>query len=1032
MKTNPRQTRLRDLARAAAVAALAIARTPAASQTATCPIDRPTLAGPSQVRTGQQYALSWTDVLSGRVGAADYYWVERATDSAFTRSLDRLKTTRAAITLPPGPTGSQILYHRITAANSCAGAAAAPAATSNVLVTRVTNDCASPDPVSGLAASPSAPPAFTTYVVSWDIFTGGPGPGGGPPADLKYRLRRTSPDGSQRDWLAEGGSASFTDPTGTYSYEVRAEDPCGAAGSWTTPLKVVVGDVPISSLLLVSEPRPMILVSAPPALPKTSFTVRNAGNTSIAVTARPTLDTFLLEPTAFTLAPYAEQRVSVTAMMGLPVARPFHGFAEVSGGGAALKIPLDVMVAAEAADASVTWSTDGADVNAAGDALLRSITNPGRKTAAFVSSIRQPWLAVETFDGTVWDRPLAPGETRFLKIRIDRAKRPTYGTEIGTVALHTAGRSEEPPTLSVVDDGPNLPLVYAVRPSAATTRTRVLYASLPNAADVRGVGRFTGDLWLSNLDALSDIDVTLYFTPIGQGGAEPRRVDLRLARGEVRRFRNIVGKVYGYDAACAVEVSSPSATLSSTAIVANTPNIPEQTRADAASSREGLHVTAPPTSGSQYGFEMRPTRPGEGVSATDPLFVLTGLTHDPGRRRSNLILLETAGYTTTVRVKLYQSNAAPVLKDGQPHILSVEVPANGTVQINDAELFPETLPTREQWALIEFETGFNDFGRLRGSVFPFATNIDDGTQDAALAVGVSQRSLDPIPPLSSVAVFGREGAGLSAVPYGGGAAPLLFPAAHIRGAALGTSTLRPVWRTRVTLTNVNQNEQRNYQLKFVGSDGTERFSGIGALSAGTSLTFPDVLRTFAGVTEEAQLYGSVLFENVRNPDGQTWQQTWKDIDVQTETYTFDPQNEARGEFKTGMEGFTYRHGYSSYQSNLGTVQIEGAETSSRYRTNLIIQETANASCLVLVSAYLKDSVLPIATKTLAIPPYGYYSKELFRDTLGLDLTELTDVRVVVRKAEGEGVFMAFISRINKVTADPANVFLRPALAGTGR
>ena len=37
-----------------------------------------------------------------------------------------------------------------------------------------------------------------------------------------------------------------------------------------------------------------------------------------------------------------------------------------------------------------------------------------------------------------------------------------------------------------------------------------------------------------------------------------------------------------------------------------------------------------------------------------------------------------------------------------------------------------------------------------------------------------------------------------------------------------------------------------------------------------------------------------------------------------------------------------------------------------------------------------------------------------------------------RQMDGDGVFMAFVSKINLVTGDPANVFLRPASAGTGR
>ena len=48
------------------------------------------------------------------------------------------------------------------------------------------------------------------------------------------------------------------------------------------------------------------------------------------------------------------------------------------------------------------------------------------------------------------------------------------------------------------------------------------------------------------------------------------------------------------------------------------------------------------------------------------------------------------------------------------------------------------------------------------------------------------------------------------------------------------------------------------------------------------------------------------------------------MDVQTEAYTVDPA-QGVGDFKTGMEGYAYFHGYSSFQSNLGTMSFDGAE-----------------------------------------------------------------------------------------------------------
>ena len=112
--------------------------------------------------------------------------------------------------------------------------------------------------------------------------------------------------------------------------------------------------------------------------------------------------------------------------------------------------------------------------------------------------------------------------------------------------------------------------------------------------------------------------------------------------------------------------------------------------------------------------------------------------------------------------------------------------------------------------------------------------------------------------------------------------------------------------------------------------------------------------------------------------------------------------------------------------------MEGAESSSSYRTNLILQETGGASADVAVAVYTAGSFVPLAQTTISLAPYDYLNRELFRSVLGLDLSDLTDVRVVVRQVAGDGVFMAFVSKINLATGDPANIFLRPAMAGTGR
>jgi hypothetical protein len=410
---------------------------------------------------------------------------------------------------------------------------------------------------------------------------------------------------------------------------------------------------------------------------------------------------------------------------------------------------------------------------------------------------------------------------------------------------------------------------------------------------------------------------------------------------------------------------------------------------------------------------------------------VSGLAHD-ANRRSNLLLLETSGFDTTVLVSLYNNGGHLVTKNGNPVQLLKSVPANGTLQINDAdELFDAgPLPGKGYaYARIEWQSSGTDaFGNKKGSVVGMATVIDNRTQDSSLHVGVSTQALNPsYLPGSSLAASRRA---LASLPFGGGPAPLLFPTVHSAGAPL-ESGASPFWRTRVTLTNSSE-EQRSAVLEYLDAlDSTATRQLAVGLGPGGIFSLEDVLEaTGIGILPNQNTYGTVRIQATKNSDG-TWATGWAGVDVQTETYTVDPAL-GIGDYKTGMEGYAYFHGYSSYQSNLGTMSFDGAESSSAYRTNLILNEVGGDYCDVVVAAYLPGSFVPIAAVGKRIPGFGYVSDELFHNILGLNLSELTDVRVVVRQVGGDGVFLAFASKIDLVSGDPANIFLRPAAAGTGR
>ncbi len=1003
---------------------------PGLAQSPVCPQSPPVLSGPSAVKPGFSYTISWADVLLTKPTEEEHYWVERAATQDFLGA-ERFRTSRSSIVLGPVPAGMKTAYHRVIVASNCPGPGGAPL--SSVLAIPVVSECAAPPALANFSAWPETPLAYSTYVVAWNPLDCGAMTFGRCAENVRYRIRRVSPSGTA-DWTLAINSACFSDPPGEYSYQVRAEDVCGAAGPWTPLKKIAVGKVPVS-LALVSEPQPIFAIPVtgpgPGSAPAwTSFSIRNTGTDALTLSASP-VGPFDVSPDSMKLGRGEAGSFTVRLVSDVG-ADPAHGKVVVSAGGMSLDVPVSG-IAATPAPAPVQWLEGQVYFDGENTSTVRTLENPSASPAAILVPTRAPWIVIESTDGGIWDRPMAPRERREVKISVDRGlRRAVTGTETGSIALHTSGFGE-PSVLRVVDDGADIALVDPVRPPKEENRTRILFASTANVEDRAGSGLFSTELWVSNIDSAASAGVSLFFTPIESSGWEtqPRRADFVLGPGETRRFRNVVAKIARMTGACALEVSSPAPTVMATALVTSTP----MAYVPGTKSSYGLKATSLPGGMPQYGFEMRPIAPGEGVSSSSGPFVLTGLRHD-ARRRTNILLTETSGVETTVRIELFKGEGTntPVVKNGEAVTITRTIPALGTIQINDAGLFPETPLQESPYAVITFQAGETDpeTGELIGSVMPIATVVDQGTEDASLRVGVAAAALNPLPAAARTPQEAKN-IGLLSLPFGGEAAPLMFPVVHAAGAPLSSGE-RPLWKTRVTLTNVNENEQRSFRLMFRDQFGTDRESPLVLMGPKTSFTFEDALEEFfpGKVQPGDNIYGPVQIQPVKSLDGTKWSETWADVDVQTESYTSDPSNPGLGDYKTGMEGYSYHHGYSSFQSNVGTVQIDGAENSSQYRTNLILEEIGGSLCDVAVSVYKPGSFVPIATVPVSIPPFGYISKELFQGYLGLNLSEITDARVVVRQINGDGVFIAFVSKVNLVTGDPANVFLRPAAAGTGR
>src|ERR1019366_9113906 len=191
---------------------------------ATCPVSTPVLTGPAGVQAGISYSLSWTNVLTDlTASSANYYIVERALDSAFSSGLDQAITQRSAITLSPGAASAKVLYHRIVVKSSCPTAQPA-AIVSNTVAVPVKTVCDVPPTVGEPSANPANPPAFSTWVVTWDTLGTGAGP----------------------------GAAPFTGPPGHHASGLGAEATSRSDGPWSPAVSVTVGGVLSTALQLVS------------------------------------------------------------------------------------------------------------------------------------------------------------------------------------------------------------------------------------------------------------------------------------------------------------------------------------------------------------------------------------------------------------------------------------------------------------------------------------------------------------------------------------------------------------------------------------------------------------------------------------------------------------------------------------------------------------------------------------------------------------------------------------------------------------
>ena len=273
--------------------------------------------------------------------------------------------------------------------------------------------------VSPPSVSPAAPPAYTTYVVSWDTLGAGePGPGGGAQS-LRFRLRRTS-SSEVKESLIDSGTAAFADGPGEYVYQVRTENACGEAGDWSKATLVVVGTTKTSALVLVSAPKPILVPGAGTEAPRDLLAVRNAGSETLDVDGdqRRRRSRVVARPRSAS-SRASSATVSVTRDPGPRPRRaaPHRGHLRREGSLPA-RPDRRRRRRGHGRRGRPDGTTKAADIDRVGERPAgATLVNPGSLPAAIVDLDLGGVAHVSAMDGKTWDRPLAPGED---EARLDR------------------------------------------------------------------------------------------------------------------------------------------------------------------------------------------------------------------------------------------------------------------------------------------------------------------------------------------------------------------------------------------------------------------------------------------------------------------------------------------------------------------------------------------------------------------------------------------------------------------------------------
>ncbi|MCG3195129.1 MAG: hypothetical protein DIJKHBIC_04399 [Thermoanaerobaculia bacterium] len=827
--------------------------------------------------------------------------------------------------------------------------------------------CATPAIPAGVASTKGNAQQGSTYTLTWS-------PAEGVESGGIYRIERAKGGdftGAESFTTRETSLVLTGAERTTYFHRVAAQASCGTRSAWSSPLPVSVSAAP--PFLTMTNPPKATVIAQPKAglpLPKLEVEVRNTGTTDFVgyFNTSQTIPFFIMNETFFSLRA-GEIRIFYLQFSGVPMNQPgqYEGTLSIHS-----QDPTDTTAFPQASISLNVTSNKGENplpqtaapvIQLDGKAVERlrfapaglgevapeltvDIKNVGSAPLDLAADVLpDPWV-------TIWPKgwnsvPIPPNATRTVRLALERLRGESGGSfpRQTYVTFRTIdGKSSR---VLVEDPGPMTAAPCRGRSLLASGETSWIVPSLVSASGAGGV-RFVSTVLLTNLGP-ETIQADLYYTPDvpGADGYDCTKVQvatLTVPGNDVLVLTDPVAQLFGTEGSGSLEIRSGS---------------PGQLRITS-------FVDAPASGGGSFGFQLPVFMSGEGVRSGKP-YVVTGVNHATPYR-TNLILTETSGQTSSVTITLYDRTGKPI----------------GSTER----------------ALSPFTKTQLSIGELSGS---------NAVNGGALEIVASEGSAGTVAPLITV-IDGRSGdaSSFEGIPLSGSASVLALP-------SVVTST---TFNSRVEVRN-NTDRAVKYGLTYLGNTGNltspERTLGPRQIDVFENVlkdvfNLPSTLTSFGPLHVEAEAASLSVVSRVyvETPAG-----SYGDA---IESHTLD-DGRTTGEsnrilIAEGLEG-----------------TAKGDRTRGA-RTNLILTEITGNPVEVEVTIWEKTQRRVAATGKLTLKLNGYEQRQIndiFGDAgFAIGEKDRANVMCQIRPKPGStGRVIALATRIDNKTNDTKNLGLRP-------